>query len=260
MSFDVYQQLNMKTNSLLNAVIDTATNTLSNLGVGNLASGTLITDLTAFVGSTHTSWPSALAIKNYIAATVSGASLDAGSWDASGSTLPTVGTGTSGAIQKSNFWHVSVAGTIPGLSPSTNLQVGDLLYASSAGATTASQFFAIQGNLAAATATVLGLVMTCTAAEAELKASTKTVTAAVLTAFARQRTITVTTDGITSAYMITHNLGKTLSNLVVSCRDNTTGAEFQPTITAGTDPTNQLTITCSPAYPAGGYTISILGL
>jgi hypothetical protein len=260
MSLDIYQNLNMKVNSILNAVIDTATNTISNLTTSNLATGTLVTDLTAFSGTLHTSWASAKAVKDYVATLASGSSLDAGNWDASAGTLPTTGTGAAGAILKSNFWHISVAGTISGLSPAADLQVGDILYSSVAGATTSGQFFAVQGNAAAATATVLGLVMTCTAAEAELKASTKAVTAAVLTAFARKRTLTVTTDGVTTAYTVTHTLGKTLDQLIVTCRDTTTGSEFKPTVAAGTDASNQLLITCSPAYPSGGYTVNISGL
>ena len=260
MSFDIYQDLNLKLNNLVNAVINGASNTITNIGTTNLASGVLITDLTTYSGTLHNAWASAKAVKDLIAATSSGGSLDVGNWDASTGTLPTAGTGTAGAILKSNFWHVSVAGTVAGLTPVADLQVGDLLYASVAGATTASQFFAIQGNVATATTTVLGLVMTCTEAETQLKTSTKVVTAATLAAFARHRTIAVTTNGVTTAHSVTHNLAKTLDQLLVTCRDTTTGAEFKPTVTAGTDASNQLNITCSPAYPTGGYTVNISSL
>jgi len=81
-----------------------------------------------------------------------------GGFDASFGALPTTGSGTSGAIDKGDYWKVTVAGTITGLSPNADLKPGDVLYAAISGASVAADFFAIQGNIDQATSSVLGIV------------------------------------------------------------------------------------------------------
>ena len=75
--------------------------------------------------------------------------------DASGGLLPTVGTGASGAIDKSDYWIVSVAGTITGLG---DVKAGDVIYARVNNAAVAADFFVIEKNQDQATNTVMGLV------------------------------------------------------------------------------------------------------
>jgi len=252
---NIRDNLTLNWNSILQAVIDGTQNTISNLSLSNFTPGTVITDLAAFSGTLHTSVASAKAIKDYLNSIAAGTSLDMGSWSAVSGVLPTTGSGPNGSILKSNFWHVTGAGTVPGLG---DLQIGDLIYASVAGATTASQFFAVQGNVAQATETVLGLVMLATEAEAQLKTSTKVVTAAALAYFIRGRSVAVTTDGVNTVHLVTHNLNTPLSQLQISCRDTTTGDEFFPRLEQVT--VNQIQITSTPAHPAGGYTVNIQGL
>lgn len=260
LNVDVRENLDLKNNSLQNAVIDATGNTISNLTVANLASGVLDTDLTSVSASDDT-LASAKAIKAYVDGAVTGTNHDMGSFDASGGTVPTTGSGTAGAILKGDFWHISVAGTISGVVPIANLQIGDLLYASIDGADTGAEFFAIQGNVAEATTTVLGLVMKATEPEAQLKAVDKVVTAAGLAAFARQKVVSVTTDGIVTSHTVVHNLGKALKELSVELRDATTEERFFATVSkAGTNNTNQFVVSCSPAYPSGGYNVVITGL
>lgn len=62
----------------------------------------------------------------------------AGEHDASGGALPSTGTGASGAIDKGDYWIVSVAGTITGLG---DLDIGDVIFANVSGADDASEFF-----------------------------------------------------------------------------------------------------------------------
>ena len=56
---ELHQPLDLKNNTLQNAVVDADTNTLSNLTTANLKTGVLDTDLTD-----HTTIPTALAVKN----------------------------------------------------------------------------------------------------------------------------------------------------------------------------------------------------
>lgn len=75
--------------------------------------------------------------------------------DASGGLLPTVGTGASGAIDKSDYWIVSVTGTIAGLG---DVKSGDVIYARINNAAVAADFFVVEKNQDQATDTVMGLV------------------------------------------------------------------------------------------------------
>ncbi len=50
-------------------------------------------------------------------------------------------------IVAGDYWRVSVAGTIVGIGGSDVLEIGDLIYATADGATTAADFTAVQANL-----------------------------------------------------------------------------------------------------------------
>lgn len=115
---------------------------------GTLSKASDITDLKGGV-------PSAGDTLNKLYNLIVGIGQFAGGHDASGGTLPTTGTGASGAIDKSDFWKVTVAGTIPGLGV---LKPGDVIYASIANASVAADFFAVENNQDQATSSVLGLV------------------------------------------------------------------------------------------------------
>lgn len=67
-----------------------------------------------------------------------------GSFDASAGTVPTVGAGES--IVAGDYWRVSTAGTIAGLSPQEKVELGDVIFASVNDATGATDFFVVQGN------------------------------------------------------------------------------------------------------------------
>jgi len=69
-----------------------------------------------------------------------------GGHDASGG-LPTTGSGESDAIVKGDYWRVTVAGTITGLTPVEELEVGDIIHASVNDANEAADFFATQANV-----------------------------------------------------------------------------------------------------------------
>lgn len=66
--------------------------------------------------------------------------------DASGGAVPST-TIDSSTIVAGDYWRVSVAGTIVGIGGDDVLEVGDLIFAITDGASTAANFTAIQANL-----------------------------------------------------------------------------------------------------------------
>jgi hypothetical protein len=76
-------------------------------------------------------------------------------YDASGGALPTTGSGASGAIDKGDYWKITVAGTFSGLGP---VKAGDSLWATVANASVAADFFVLESNADQATSSTLGLV------------------------------------------------------------------------------------------------------
>ena len=97
--------------------------------------------------STDNQVPTALAVNNAINAAITAMGVFVGDFDASSGALPTTGSGESGAICKGDYWRVSVAGTISGLTPAADLEVGDVLVAKANAASTAADFFVLQGNI-----------------------------------------------------------------------------------------------------------------
>lgn len=97
--------------------------------------------------STDNQIPTALAVNNAISAAITSMGVFVGDFDASSGVLPTTGSGESDAICKGDYWRVSVAGDITGLVPSTHLEVGDVLVAKANAASTAADFFVLQGNI-----------------------------------------------------------------------------------------------------------------
>jgi hypothetical protein len=63
-----------------------------------------------------------------------------GDYDASGDAFPTTGTGDGGAIDKGDYWYITVSGTPPGFD---TLEVGDVLFAKVDAANDASEFFRV---------------------------------------------------------------------------------------------------------------------
>ena len=87
-----------------------------------------------------------------------------GGYDASGGALPTTGTGASGAIDKGDYWLITVGGTIPGLG---TVAIGDVLFAEIANAAVAADFFYLPFAtlVANASETVKGIVEEATTNE-----------------------------------------------------------------------------------------------
>jgi hypothetical protein len=132
------------TNTFTNKSIDAigTGNSITNLGVSNFASENITTDINA--SATSTQLARADAIKTYVDNKVASLGQFAGSHDASGGALPTTGTGTGGAIVAGDYWRVSTGGTISGLG---KMEVGDVIVASTNGASIAANFFVLQGDI-----------------------------------------------------------------------------------------------------------------
>lgn len=191
------------------------------------------------------------ATKNYVDSVVSSNTFFAGNHDASGGALPTVGTGTAGAIRKGDFWIASVAGTITGLGA---IEVGDQIFAKVNGAAIASDFFVVQTNLGQATTSVRGYVTLATQAEAEAKSDpSKTVTPSSLANFPIKKTFTIG-DGVATVIACTHNLGT--KDVITQIRESATDAVVEADIVNGT---NSVTITFATAPASNGIKVVIIG-
>lgn len=120
--------------------------TISDAGIVGTKS---ILDSTGTISSSSTDnqIPTALAVNNAISAAITAMGVFVGDFDASSGALPTTGSGESGAICKGDYWRVSVAGDITGLTPSAHVEVGDVLVAKANAASTAADFFVLQGNI-----------------------------------------------------------------------------------------------------------------
>lgn len=116
-------------------------NSLSGLTVSNFAASALASNL-ATAGQNQLA--TANVIKAYIDETASSLGALVGAHDASEGLLPTAGTAADGSILAGNYWRISAEGLVNGLG---KLEVGDVLVASANYASTAADFFVLEGNL-----------------------------------------------------------------------------------------------------------------
>jgi hypothetical protein len=108
-------------------------------------------------GNTSMYIPSVDAVRNYINSTLASLGKFRGTYDASAGVIP---TGTN--KKAGDYWRVTVAGTLTGLTPNAQLQVGDVVYASIDNATAGADFFSVQANFASANDVVVGATFTPT--------------------------------------------------------------------------------------------------
>lgn len=135
--------------------------------------------------------------------------------------LPTTGSGEGGAIRKGDRWRISVAGSIPGLTPQESLQVNDTLVAKIDSASVVGDFYSVQGNVS-------------------------------------RKIINIVTDGIQTVFTVVHNLNIPLSGLDVVLKDGTTNQVFYADVkNAGSNQSNQFVVEMSPAYPVGSFNVII---
>lgn len=82
-----------------------------------------------------------------------------GDFSATAGTLPTVGTGIGGTIDKGDMWQIVTDGTLPvGVSPTNIVTVGDTLVARVSNPSTAADFYVIKNTVNQATDTLYGIV------------------------------------------------------------------------------------------------------
>ena len=156
----------------------------------NAAEVSVITDGTLATAS-NANIPTSTAVKTYVDAQIGALGNLEGSWDASTGSFPVGATPVVGT-KKGDYWYVSVAGTVNGIS----FNVGDMLIATvnSASTTTyAGNWTSLEVNRDQATTTVLGLVYIAT--QTEVNTGTDTVKA-VTPATLAGRTATESRTGI----------------------------------------------------------------
>jgi len=228
-------------------------------GTANAAEVSVITDGTLATAS-NTNIPTSTAVKTYVDAQIGALGNLEGSWDASAGSFP-VGAAPVVGTKKGDYWYVSVAGTVDGVS----FNVGDMLIAtvnSASTSTYASNWTSLEVNRDQATTTVLGLVYLATAAEVQtgtdavkaitpstLSARTATETRTGIAAIATQSDVNTGTDDTeivtplklktnlatykyaanvvvasAGAQTVTHNLGT--SDVIVAVYDSTNNEVF----------------------------------
>ena len=168
---------------------DIASMTVIGNVTGSSGTASAVSVVTDFTSPLNTNLPTTLAVKNYVDNIVAGLGNLEGSFAAGSATnFPTAAGGT----KKGDYWYVSVAGTVDGVS----FNVGDMLIATVNSASTsvfAANWTSLEVNRDQATTTVLGLVYLATSAEVQTGTdSVKAITPATLSA----RTATETRTGI----------------------------------------------------------------
>lgn len=155
-------------------------------GTGSASAIPILTNISS--GADNTNLATAGSIKSYIDNAIAALGNLEGGWDAN--TNNNFPTGT-GGTNKGDYWYITVAGTIQGIS----LDVGDVIVAivNNASTTSATDWIVLETNRGQATTTVLGVVRLATDAETQTGSDTnKVVTPASLSS----RTATETRTGL----------------------------------------------------------------
>lgn len=124
----------------------------------------IVTDLAS---ASSTTLSTSAAVKTYIDTTVGGIGNLEGSWDASSGTFP-VGSSPVAGTKKGDYWYVTTAGTVGGVT----FNIGDVIIAktNAASTTLVSDWIQLEVNRDQATETVLGIIRLAT--QSELTAGT----------------------------------------------------------------------------------------
>lgn len=222
-------------------------------GTANVAEVDILTS-TTLAGAANTNIPTALAVKTYIDSTVGNLGNLEGGWDASTGTFPVGSTPVSGT-KKGDYWYVTVAGTVGGVS----FNVGDVIIAKvdSASTTLASDWVQLEVNRDQATETALGVAEIATQAETnagtdDLRIVTplklKTLLDARVGGFAAN-----IGNGVATSYAVTHSLGTI--DVIVMLKDNSTLEEVFADVVI-TD-ANTVTVSFATAPATNAYRVII---
>lgn len=222
-------------------------------GTANVAEVDILTS-TTLAGAANTNIPTALAVKTYIDSTVGNLGNLEGGWDASTGTFPVGSTPVAGT-KKGDYWYVTVAGTVGGVS----FNVGDVIIAKvdSASTTLASDWVQLEVNRDQATETALGVAEIATQAETnagtdDLRIVTplklKTLLDARVGGFAAN-----IGNGVATSYAVSHGLGTV--DVIVMLKDNATLEEVFADVVI-TD-ANTVTVSFATAPATNAYRVII---
>ena len=141
---------------------DIASMTVIGNVTGSSGTASAVSVVTDFTSALNTNLPTTLAVKNYVDGIVAGLGNLEGSFAAGSATdFPT----GSGGTKKGDYWYVTSAGTVHGVT----LNVGDVLVAKidNASTTLSTDWIFLESNRDQATTTILGVVRLATTAEAQ---------------------------------------------------------------------------------------------
>lgn len=211
----------------------------------------VITDLAS---ASSTTLATSQAIKSYIDTNVGNLGNLEGAWDASGGSFPVGSTPVAGT-KKGDYWYVSVAGTVGGVS----FNVGDVIVAKidSASTSLASDWIQLEVNRDQATETVLGLAEIATQTETNTGTDDqRIVTPLKLKTLLDNRTGGYAANignGSATSYVVTHSLGTV--DVIVMLKDNSTLEEVIADVVI-TD-TNNVTVSFASAPALNAYRVII---
>lgn len=136
-------------------------------GSGDPESVTIVTDL---ANASASSLATSSSIKSYIDSAIAALGNLEGSFDASTQTNFPTGSNPTAGTKKGDYWYVTAAGTVQGIT----LNIGDVIIANkdSASATLSTDWIFLESNRDQATTTILGVVRLATTAEAQALTNT----------------------------------------------------------------------------------------
>jgi hypothetical protein len=141
---------------------DIASMTVIGNVTGSSGTASAVSVVTDFTSALNTNLPTTLAVKNYVDGIVAGLGNLEGSFAAGSATNFPTG---SGGTKKGDYWYVTSAGTVQGVT----LNIGDVLVAKidNASTTLSTDWIFLESNRDQATTTILGVVRLATTAEAQ---------------------------------------------------------------------------------------------
>jgi hypothetical protein len=172
-----------------------------------------------------------------------------GDWDASGGLLPTIGSGPGGIIKKGDYWRISVIGTITGLSPEEDLQIGDTIVSKIDSPVSVADWFSLQANLSQASETEKGVAEIATQTETDTETDDERIVSPLkLGTWRSNKKITrkyeqtgVSIGTTPGTQTITHNFNT--RNVVVTVIDATTYEELMVNVVHNTVNSVQISAT-----------------
>lgn len=228
-----------------------ANNTVIGNTSGSTATPAAVVIVTDLASASTTTLATSSAIKSYIDTTVGSLGNLEGAWSAASGTFPVGAGGT----KKGDYWFVSVAGTVGGVS----FNIGDVIIAKidNASTTLASDWIQLEVNRDQATETVLGVIRLAT--QSQVNTGTDDTTAVTPLKLKTYLDNAVggyaanVGNGSATSFTLTHNLGT--RDVIVSIYDNATYEQVMVDVMVET--TSIVVVTFASAPASNAYRVVI---